>query len=325
MHKYHVRVHIVAAADLFSLQFGVYNTFTFPETKFLGVTAYQNEKITQLKIDNNPFAKGFRENGHLRTPKRKSEVHEQDLGSTGTTDSSQRSRTDSVGSGELSGIDTDDDDVFNDELTDPPLMPKFPSKGETACHAGRETEASTPNSHKKSDVTVDQILPKSPTAQLFPVQETSSTLESPKRETSTPDIKIKSEWIPSKPAENSVRQETQIRNASQTPQRERELQVEPIISRPFQFPPNTQRELHRPPPLHPLREMYYQHLLSNSNPMLPYLPFYQSPFHQPAQSPTEINLSMLRLPPSPGPLPPSPNFLTAEYIARNFSFNRNQL
>ena len=33
----------------------------FPETRFLAVTAYQNVRVTQLKIDNNPFAKGFRD------------------------------------------------------------------------------------------------------------------------------------------------------------------------------------------------------------------------------------------------------------------------
>ena len=31
------------------------------DTEFVAVTAYQNTKITQLKIDNNPFAKGFRD------------------------------------------------------------------------------------------------------------------------------------------------------------------------------------------------------------------------------------------------------------------------
>ena len=61
MHKYHVRLHLVAAQDMFSLQMGHYHTFPFPQTKFLGVTAYQNERITQLKIDDNPFAKGFRD------------------------------------------------------------------------------------------------------------------------------------------------------------------------------------------------------------------------------------------------------------------------
>ncbi|VEL27940.1 unnamed protein product [Protopolystoma xenopodis] len=36
-------------------------TFLFPETKFFAVTAYQNHRITQLKISSNPFAKGFRD------------------------------------------------------------------------------------------------------------------------------------------------------------------------------------------------------------------------------------------------------------------------
>merc|ERR1711862_180991 len=35
--------------------------FVFPETAFITVTAYQNQQITKLKIDSNPFAKGFRE------------------------------------------------------------------------------------------------------------------------------------------------------------------------------------------------------------------------------------------------------------------------
>lgn len=38
-----------------------YKTFIFNETKFIAVTAYQNHRITQLKIASNPFAKGFRD------------------------------------------------------------------------------------------------------------------------------------------------------------------------------------------------------------------------------------------------------------------------
>ena len=38
-----------------------YKTFTFPETQFTAVTAYQNQLITRLKIESNPFAKGFRD------------------------------------------------------------------------------------------------------------------------------------------------------------------------------------------------------------------------------------------------------------------------
>ena len=33
------------------------------ECTFIGVTVYQNNKITQLKIKHNPYAKGFRDEG----------------------------------------------------------------------------------------------------------------------------------------------------------------------------------------------------------------------------------------------------------------------
>ena len=35
----------------------------FKETIFVGVTAYQNSRLTELKIQTNPFAKGFRDPG----------------------------------------------------------------------------------------------------------------------------------------------------------------------------------------------------------------------------------------------------------------------
>lgn len=38
-----------------------FRTIIFSETKFIAVTAYQNHRITQLKIASNPFAKGFRD------------------------------------------------------------------------------------------------------------------------------------------------------------------------------------------------------------------------------------------------------------------------
>uniref|UniRef100_A0A8C5H2V0 T-box-containing protein TBX6L-like n=1 Tax=Gouania willdenowi TaxID=441366 RepID=A0A8C5H2V0_GOUWI len=63
MHRYHPRFNIMQADDLFSVRWSVFQTFTFPETSFTAVTAYQNTKITKLKIDHNPFAKGFRDEG----------------------------------------------------------------------------------------------------------------------------------------------------------------------------------------------------------------------------------------------------------------------
>jgi hypothetical protein len=54
MHKYIPRIHVVEEGKSLS-------TFTFDETIFTAVTAYQNERITKLKIEYNPFAKGFRD------------------------------------------------------------------------------------------------------------------------------------------------------------------------------------------------------------------------------------------------------------------------
>ena len=34
--------------------------FDFPDTEFITVTSYQNPQIKKLKIDNNPYAKAFR-------------------------------------------------------------------------------------------------------------------------------------------------------------------------------------------------------------------------------------------------------------------------
>ncbi|XP_067087062.1 T-box transcription factor TBX3 [Osmerus mordax] len=71
MHKYQPRFHIVRANDILKLPYSTFRTYVFSETEFIAVTAYQNDKITQLKIDNNPFAKGFRDTGNGRREKRK--------------------------------------------------------------------------------------------------------------------------------------------------------------------------------------------------------------------------------------------------------------
>nr|XP_046206898.1 T-box transcription factor TBX5-like isoform X2 [Oncorhynchus gorbuscha] len=62
MHKYQPRLHIVKADEHngFGSKNTAFCTHMFSETSFIAVTSYQNHKITQLKIENNPFAKGFR-------------------------------------------------------------------------------------------------------------------------------------------------------------------------------------------------------------------------------------------------------------------------
>ncbi|XP_026789858.3 MAX dimerization protein MGA a [Pangasianodon hypophthalmus] len=67
MHRYIPRLHIIPAdkaVDLVQLDGPDVVTFSFSQTEFFAVTAYQNLSITQLKIDYNPFAKGFRDDAN---------------------------------------------------------------------------------------------------------------------------------------------------------------------------------------------------------------------------------------------------------------------
>ncbi|XP_045916710.1 T-box transcription factor TBX18 [Micropterus dolomieu] len=73
MHKYQPRVHVIRKecgeelSPVRAIPAGEgTRTFSFPETVFTTVTAYQNQQITRLKIDRNPFAKGFRDSGRNR-------------------------------------------------------------------------------------------------------------------------------------------------------------------------------------------------------------------------------------------------------------------
>ncbi|XP_076605255.1 MAX dimerization protein MGA a isoform X2 [Chaetodon auriga] len=66
MHRYLPRLHVVqtdkAAKDI-KLNGPSVVTFTFPQTEFMAVTAFQNSQFAQLKVDYNPFAKGLKEDG----------------------------------------------------------------------------------------------------------------------------------------------------------------------------------------------------------------------------------------------------------------------
>nr|XP_057947475.1 uncharacterized protein LOC131140773 isoform X1 [Doryrhamphus excisus] len=64
MHRYVPRLHLVQtekADDDFKLSGSNVATFTFQQTEFMAVTAYQNSQFAQLKVDYNPFAKGLKE------------------------------------------------------------------------------------------------------------------------------------------------------------------------------------------------------------------------------------------------------------------------
>jgi len=70
MHRYQPRVHLIRRTEGNNAPFGdleteQFRSYVFPETVFTAVTAYQNQLITKLKIDSNPFAKGFRDSSRL--------------------------------------------------------------------------------------------------------------------------------------------------------------------------------------------------------------------------------------------------------------------
>ena len=71
MHRFQPRVHLVTrrnpldTSPIVDLERENYHTYVFTETVFTAVTAYQNQLITKLKIDSNPFAKGFRDSSRL--------------------------------------------------------------------------------------------------------------------------------------------------------------------------------------------------------------------------------------------------------------------
>jgi hypothetical protein len=51
MHKYQPRFHLVRANDILKLPYSTFRTYVFKETQFIGVTAYQNEKVSDLLRD----------------------------------------------------------------------------------------------------------------------------------------------------------------------------------------------------------------------------------------------------------------------------------
>lgn len=52
MHKYQPRFHIVRANDILKLPYSTFRTYVFPETEFVAVTAYQNDKVRATSCSN---------------------------------------------------------------------------------------------------------------------------------------------------------------------------------------------------------------------------------------------------------------------------------
>ncbi|XP_059578949.1 MAX gene-associated protein isoform X6 [Alligator mississippiensis] len=111
MHRYLPRLHLVPAdkaTEVIQLNGPDVHTFTFPQTEFFAVTAYQNIQITQLKIDYNPFAKGFRDDGLNSRPQRDIKQNNNSEQEGGSVSSSPSNRGRSM---EADGLDSQQRDL----------------------------------------------------------------------------------------------------------------------------------------------------------------------------------------------------------------------
>nr|XP_060616770.1 MAX gene-associated protein [Anolis sagrei ordinatus]XP_060616776.1 MAX gene-associated protein [Anolis sagrei ordinatus] len=143
MHRYLPRLHLVPAeqaTEVIQLNGPDVHTFTFPQTEFFAVTAYQNIQITQLKIDYNPFAKGFRDDGlssRLQRDTKQNDRSEQEGSSLTNSPSNYKHPNEGdILDPEQQGLDTSFHDMYNPDLERDSLSPYHDSLGfmETDIH-----------------------------------------------------------------------------------------------------------------------------------------------------------------------------------------------
>ncbi|XP_041378334.1 optomotor-blind protein-like [Gigantopelta aegis] len=149
MHKYQPRFHLVRANDILKLPYSAFRTYVFKETEFIAVTAYQNEKITQLKIDHNPFAKGFRDMGGGKREKKRLIAHTGHQGVPGMSTEHVPGDDDTLGS------DNEDHEICVDERLTPPTLTFDPSRPMLSSD-NSDLTASTTAPRSPHD---DQVLP----------------------------------------------------------------------------------------------------------------------------------------------------------------------
>ncbi|XP_046562569.1 T-box transcription factor TBX3-like [Haliotis rubra] len=168
MHKYQPRFHLVRASDLLRLPYSSSKTFVFPETQFIAVTAYQNEKITKLKIDNNPFAKGFRENGGGSKVKRpldssKSEHETSSLEGSHTDDDDEICVDDADDLSPSKSVSEAEDSIVSEkreESEDDRLADTRKSEQDTSCDIGSSDVSKCDVSDSESEK--DSVVKESP-------------------------------------------------------------------------------------------------------------------------------------------------------------------
>ncbi|XP_013790372.1 T-box transcription factor TBX2-like [Limulus polyphemus] len=152
MHKYQPRFHLVRANDILKLPYSTFRTYVFKETEFIAVTAYQNEKITQLKIDNNPFAKGFRDTGAGKREKRRQEISLHDQRS-----SRQITEPDHLSSEEQDGLSDEEERIDVDGINEPSLSQNNLARDEQKTHENNGSFKTASNQQAR-EVTATDIV-----------------------------------------------------------------------------------------------------------------------------------------------------------------------
>ncbi|XP_067684994.1 T-box transcription factor TBX2b-like isoform X1 [Haliotis asinina] len=194
MHKYQPRFHLVRANDILKLPYSAFRTYVFKETEFIAVTAYQNEKITQLKIDNNPFAKGFRDTGGGKREKNFSISRRLLLGSSQSTSGMHCEQKP-----EVSHNGSDDDEAENEVIvvveTDDVTAPVVGKEGRVSPETLPESHTSE-SADIKNPVSVDDPPDRNVDKDNSEVEgdvQVESRVEGQRHdsETSTTDVKVK--------------------------------------------------------------------------------------------------------------------------------------
>uniref|UniRef100_A0A3Q2CFV0 T-box transcription factor 6 n=1 Tax=Cyprinodon variegatus TaxID=28743 RepID=A0A3Q2CFV0_CYPVA len=134
LHRYQPRIHVIEARDMLRWG-GGQHTFVFPETQFITVTAYQNNKITELKINSNPFAKGFREDGMNSKKQRDARQKRKIATLTETLD---------IGARNYSKLQFGFSSLYGINMSDLMHVPFSPSVNSDPCEAS-EPPATTPS------------------------------------------------------------------------------------------------------------------------------------------------------------------------------------
>ncbi|KAM6973248.1 MAX dimerization protein MGA a [Aplochiton taeniatus] len=174
MQRYLPRLHLVKSDKIkggMKLSGPNVTTFTFPQTEFITVPSYQNPHFTKLKIDYNPFAKGFKEDGPSSWAlKLKSSLHTDSTIDLGTTPKEQVPAKKSLKSllanhkpKSSKGVDqgppcTDsqsttitaesnnlkDHSLLTTSLVSSPILSSFPDKDSTVLNSLHQKQATVP-------------------------------------------------------------------------------------------------------------------------------------------------------------------------------------